>query len=86
MGKYETHRPDANAAAIIQAWRQAGASVEVIGRPVDCVVGRQGRNYLVEIKGPQGRLRPSQQTFVARWRGQVAVVRSVQEAIALLGI
>lgn len=84
MATYQIHRSDANARAIIQAWRQAGASVEIIGRPADCLVGWRGTTYLVEIKTLHGRLRPSQVAFARRWRGQLAIVRSVDRALALL--
>lgn len=84
MGKYQVHRSDANAAAIMATWRGAGATVAVIGRPLDCLVGWRGVNYLVEIKTPRGALRASQRAFLETWRGQAAVVRSVGEALRFL--
>lgn len=86
MAIYQVHRSDANAVEIISALRQAGASVESIGRPLDILVGWRGETYLVEIKTPQGKLRQSQKAFLAAWKGHAMVVRSVDEAMALLGI
>jgi hypothetical protein len=57
----------------------------------DLLVGREGFNFLLEIK--DGRLPPSQrkltekeQQWHAGWRGQVAVVESVEEAFRVIGI
>ena len=53
----------------------------------DLVVGYQGRTLLLEVKGPQGRLRASQEAFCRRWRGgEYRVVKTVPEALAALGI
>jgi hypothetical protein len=86
MARWQTHRSDGNAEAIISAWRRVGATVELIGRPTDALVGFRGTNYLCEIKTPRGRLRASQQAFLTRWRGQAQVVRSVAEALAAIGV
>lgn len=50
-------------------------------------------NYLLEVKRPwdksrgdQGELSPEQERWHAAWRGQVAVVRTVEEALAAVGI
>lgn len=84
MGKYAVHRSDGNTAPIVDAWRKAGATVELIGRPVDVLIGYHGRNFLAEIKTPRGKLRASQTAFLERWRGQVTIIRSVDEALDLL--
>ena len=85
MAKYAYHRSDGNAAAIIEAWKRVGATVEPIGRPTDALVGFRGVNYLFEIKTARGRLRTSQAAFLERWRGQAAVIRSVDEGLWAIG-
>lgn len=68
-----------------------GASVfdaaDVGGGFPDLVVGYKGRTYLFEVKGPQGRMSESQETFRGRWRGgPLIVVKTREEALAVLGI
>jgi hypothetical protein len=86
-------RVDANQSAIVAALRQCGATVAItssLGEGfVDIVVGYGGRNYLVEIKDgsqPESaqKLTPDEAKFHEKWRGQVAIIRSVQEAINFL--
>lgn len=88
-------RTDANHRKIVEALREHGASVQSLadlghGCP-DVLVGFAGRNYLIEIK--DGKKPPSAQRltlgerrFVISWRGQVAVVRSVDDALSAVGI
>lgn len=86
---------DRNQAEIVEALRYAGATVESLHRVgagvPDLLVGFRGRNYLLEIK--DGKKVPSAQKltedqvyFHATWRGQVAVVRSVPDAFATIGL
>ena len=83
---------DANEPDIVAALRNHGANVLHIEMPADLLVGYKGRNYLMEVKAPKGRLRNSQVDFIADWvkpgtaRGQVAVVRSRAEALAVLEV
>lgn len=69
-----------------------GATAVSIGKPLDILVGFQGRNYLIEIKNPDGKdMRgPSwetQKAFMASWEGQSAVCRTFDDVIAtLLGL
>lgn len=84
MAKWQTHRSDNNEREIVEALKGVGASVEKIGRPLDLLVGWRGKTLLVEIKQPKGAIRPSQKAFMDGWRGQVAVIRSIDEALALL--
>ncbi len=84
---------DANHAEIVRALRQAGASVQSLaavgdGCP-DILVGLAGKNYVFEIK--DGNLSPSRQKLTTdewawhkAWCGQVRVVTSVSEALAIL--
>ena len=73
--------------AIVTALRQAGADVEISGRPVDLLVGFKGRTYLLEVKSGKRKRRdqPAQDKFLATWRGQVKVVRTPWEALKAIG-
>ena len=71
------------------ALRRAGCSVAITaslghGFP-DLVVGRHDKNYLLEIKHGSARLTDDEREFHETWRGSVAVVRSVEEALAAVG-
>jgi hypothetical protein len=74
---------DANQKEIVAALRKIGATVEIIGKPLDLLVCYQGETSLVEIKNKDGfnRLTPAQKDFLARWPGTVHIVRNVAEAI-----
>ena len=86
-------RTDANQPLIVRALRDAGATVQILagigqGCP-DLLVGLAGVNLLMEIKDPMRK--PSEQAltddeveFHAAWKGQVAVVKTVREALTLL--
>lgn len=87
-------RVDANQAQIVEALRAAGATVLHLhmlgsGAP-DLAVGIGGRNYFLEVKDgrrkpSERRLTPAEQRWHEDWRGQVAVVGSVGEALAAIG-
>lgn len=84
-------KTDANQQQIIDALRKIGASVQPLhavgsGCP-DILVGWRGMNTTLEIKDgakpPSARkLTPDQERWHAEWRGQVAVVENVEQAIA----
>ena len=86
---------DDNQAVIVAAYRGVGASVTPThtagdGFP-DLAVGFRGQNFLVEVKDgekPPSRrkLTPDQEEWHRAWRGQVAVVKNVSEALAAIGI
>ncbi len=87
-------RADANQAEIISAFRACGAAVQTlheVGRSCpDLLVGFRGRNLLVEVKDgskppSKRRLRPDQVRWHQTWRGQVAVVESVEYVLHVLG-
>ena len=83
-------RVDANQSEIVQALRAAGCSVQSLasvrhGCP-DVLAGRDGANYVLEIKSPTGTLTSAERQWQADWRGQVAVVRSVEEALHAVGV
>lgn len=79
---------DANQAAIVSAMRAAGASVWIIGLPVDLLVGHRGRTMLMEVKRDgKAKFTPLQQSFMATWGGgAVARVDSVDAALRALGV
>lgn len=88
-------RVDANQAEIVDALRQAGASVtdlhEVGKGCPDIVVGwRDARTgayvtTLMEIKTAQGTLTPEERDWWAAWQGMAHIVRSPQEALRVIG-
>lgn len=77
---------DLNQKAIVDALRKVGASVEVIRRPLDLLVGYQRRTYVLEVKQVKGRISHGQEEFLREWQGDIAtVVRSASEALAVIG-
>ena len=98
MPRYANNVDD-NQADIVAAWRDAGASVLLLhsvgkGCP-DTLVGFRGDDFLVEIIGTaklkrykkNGGLADNQVEWHRDWRGsKVYVVKSVTEALAVLGI
>ena len=85
------HKTDDNQQEIIDALRAIGASVQdlskVGGGCPDILVGHWGKNYLLEIKNPdtKGKLSTNQIVWHKNWHGQVAVVRTVEEAFRAIG-
>lgn len=86
-------RVDENQPAIVAAFQALGASVQhlhmVGGGCTDLVIGYRGVNLMVEVKDgdkPPSKqsLTPAQKVWHDAWRGQVAIVNSVDAAIALL--
>lgn len=81
---------DENQTEIVEALRKAGRQVLIssqIGKGFpDIIVGYNGKNFLLEIKIEKGKLTPDQEKFFQAWRGQVAIVRTVEEALALTSL
>jgi hypothetical protein len=80
---------DGNQAAIVKALRAVGASVEPLHRVgagcPDLLVGYRRKNLLLEVKdGPKAPMTGDQVEWHETWRGQVAVVRSVDDALAAI--
>lgn len=74
---------DANEADVFAELRAHGLSVYPLDTPLDALVGYGWRTYLVEIKsGPKAHLTPAQVKFIAEWRGQHIILRSVADARA----
>lgn len=86
-------RVDANQKSIVDTFRAIGATVQIIsmvgkGCP-DIIVGYKGVNYLIEIKdGTKAKsgqkLTEHEQKFFDHWQGQVCLITSNDDAIALL--
>lgn len=86
---------DANQSDIVKALRAVGATVQVLsdvgkGCP-DLLVGRAGKNYLLEIKDgdkfkSKRKLTPDQVEWHQEWCGQVAVVECVDDALVAVGL
>ena len=81
-------RADTNQAAIVLELRKLGYSVQMLhtvgsGCP-DIVVGHDGTNYLFEIKSRGGKLTQDEAIFFEVWRGQVNVIYSVEDALAIM--
>lgn len=84
---------DANHRAIVDHLEAIGCSVQSLasagnGVP-DLLVGRRAVNVLIEVKNPEkspaGRkLTEAQADFHRRWKGQVAVAHTPQEAEAIV--
>jgi hypothetical protein len=83
-------RIDANQVAIVEALRKAGCTVQSLARIgagcPDLLVARAGENYLLEIKTDGGVLNKAQLDWIAAWNGQVDLVRSVDGALAVVGL
>jgi len=86
-------RTDQNQIEIVKVMRDMGASVWVTshvgnGAP-DFVAGIRGVNLLVEVKlgekSPSRRkLTPFEEKFHLSWKGQICIIESVDDAIALI--
>lgn len=94
----QAHRVDANHSAIISAFRALGCTVfdtsALGGGFPDLVIGVVGHggavNLLVEVKDGEKvpskqRLTDAEDRFASTWRGQYTIVKSVQEAVKLIG-
>ena len=86
-------KTDGNHTQLADAFRAAGCTVQSLadvgdGCP-DLLVGISGRNLLVEVKDgrrppSERKLTPDQVEWHGKWRGQVATVKGVDEALALV--
>lgn len=80
---------DKNETAIIEALRAIpGVKVSQIsgaGVP-DLLVSRSGINYLLEVKTKTGKLTDTQVDWHNEWTGQVAIVRTVDDALKAIGV
>lgn len=81
-------KADANQKQLVAAFEGMGCSVEHLHRVgqgcPDVLVGVAGINLLVEIKDGKASLNEEQREWHAKWRGQVCIVRTVEEAVTLV--
>jgi Holliday junction resolvase len=87
-------RTDNNQTEIVEILRAVGCSVAItsgLGRGFpDLVVGYRGKNYLFEIKDgnkapSQRKLTIDEKRFHETWRGQVFVIKNINEALRTIG-
>ena len=82
-------RPDDNQSQVVKDLRKLGYSVLPVGQfalGFDLIVGRNGRNFLFELKDPAKppsarKLTKAETEFVNTWRGRVAVVTDVESIV-----
>ena len=88
-------RIDDNQKQIVTQLRAYGCSVfstASIGKGFpDIVVGYRGKNYMFEIKDgakskSRQKLTPDEQKFFETWRGQIAVIKNIYDALIVIGI
>jgi Holliday junction resolvase len=82
-------KADKNQSKIVDAFRRMGFSVQhlhtVGGGVPDLLIGRSGFNFLVEVKdGDKAKLTPEQIKWHNEWRGQVAIVRNLDDVVKLV--
>jgi hypothetical protein len=87
-------RVDGNQSALVEQIEELGASVQSLhtlgGGVPDLLVGYRGLNYLLEVKDPaqppsKRKLRETQVLWHSDWRGQVAIVETVEDFLKLAG-
>lgn len=80
---------DQNQKEIVEALRGVGCSVAITsavgGGFPDIVVGFRGQSFLLEIKTRTGKLNQLQVQWHQTWNGQVASVRTIDEALKVVG-
>ena len=81
--RYDARR-DSNEKPIVEALEAVGAKVMRLD-DVDLLVYFRDKLYLLEVKTPKGRLNKKQAKFFREWAGAVFIVRSVDDALRLVG-
>lgn len=85
-------RVDSTQKPITDMLKAIGASVKRITSPDgagcwDLLVGFRGRDFKLEVKGPNTPVSDEQSTLHRRWRGAPShVVRTPEEALTVLGL
>jgi len=78
---------DENQSEIVEAFRRFGFTVHclhTVGRGVpDLLCGKYGINLLVEVKTMKGELTPDQKHWHSKWRGDIHIVRNVDDVMAV---
>jgi len=85
MPKY-AKKIDANQPAIVAALRDIpGVSVEVDHD--DIFIGREGKNYWIEVKeSEKASLQPSQEKLLANWKGHYMIAWNLDMILEEIGI
>jgi len=83
-------RIDKNHNEIVDALRAVGVSVQSLasighGCP-DLVAAKGSMTWMIEVKGAKGKLTDDQIKFIDAWRGTVHIVRTVNDALQLVGV
>lgn len=77
-GQYKNKR-DGNEAVIVDAFRKHGCTVERMDKPMDLLIGYRGTTRLVEVKLEGKTLNDKQTEWADEWRGDLTIVRSVED-------
>ncbi|MEM7125004.1 MAG: VRR-NUC domain-containing protein [Chloroflexota bacterium] len=81
-------KTDENQSKIVEELRDKGVSITCthqMGRGFpDLVAGWNGMTFLFEVKTKNGRLTSAQTEFIAAWKGQVDVISSSEDALAIM--
>jgi hypothetical protein len=89
-GRRLYHRADGNQAALVDELRKRGVRIEIIGRPVDLLVGWRGQTYLADVKATEkSPFTKGQVEFFANWPkygGPLYRWVTLQDALRDLGI
>lgn len=86
------NRTDKNQSEIVKVLQQVGASVHDLSQAgegvPDLLVGYFGKNYLIEVKDENKKIRltSAQKIFHEFWKGKVYIVQTKEEALKILGI
>lgn len=79
---------DGNESEIVSALEAVGCVVHRLSQKgiPDLLVGRQGVTYLLEVKERKGALTDDQETFFETWNGCAYIVRTVEDALEVVGL
>lgn len=79
---------DNNEPEIVAALEAVGCVVHRLSQAgiPDLLVGRNGVNYLLEVKEKRGQLTDEQEEFFEAWNGNAYVVRCVEDALEVVGL
>lgn len=81
-------RRDDNETEIVTALESVGCSVYRLSQAgiPDLLVGRAGVTYLLEVKQAKGALTDDQEIFFENWNGCAYIVRTVEDALEVIGL